>query len=104
MPVVYTNVLTYALTSDSLGNMTTNQPISSVPGHIRTANPPGNFCTREGELAPGGRCPDGCDHADHYSNDGHPECEEQIVLKDFTLTDAGRRKVEKFLADRKGRA
>jgi hypothetical protein len=46
-----------------------------VPGHIKEST--GMFCTREGELAPGGRCPDGCDHAPHYANDGHPECEEK---------------------------
>jgi hypothetical protein len=53
------------------------RPLTAVPGHIRTAGGDGNtglFCSREGLLAPGGRCPDGCDHADHYSNDGHPEC------------------------------
>lgn len=51
--------------------------VSPVPGHIRTAlGNERNFCSREGQMAPGGQCPDGCDHADHYSNDGHPECED----------------------------
>lgn len=48
------------------------RPLSPVPGHF---NADGAFCSREGQMAPGGHCPDGCDHADHYSNDGHPECE-----------------------------
>lgn len=53
------------------------EPLSPVPGHIKTAGTnAGYFCSREGQLTPGGRCPDGCDHADHYSNDGHPECED----------------------------
>lgn len=46
---------------------------SPVPGHINTVT--GRFCTREGLVTPGGKCPDGCDHAAHYTNDGHPECE-----------------------------
>ena len=46
-----------------------------VPGHLTIE---GRFCSREGLLADGGRCPDGCDHANHYSNDGHPECEEPV--------------------------
>lgn len=50
------------------------EELTPVPGHINTVT--GGFCSREGQLAPGGRCPDGCDHADHYSNDGHPECED----------------------------
>jgi hypothetical protein len=57
--------------------------LSPVPGHIRTALPhseQGYFCKREGEMAPGGQCPDGCDHAEHYANDGHPECEEKLSL------------------------
>jgi len=45
-----------------------------VPGHINDVT--GRFCICEGMLAEDGRCPDGCDHADHYSNDGHPECED----------------------------
>lgn len=49
-------------------------PLTAVPGHINAVT--GLFCTTEGTLAPGGRCPDGCDHADHYANDGHPECED----------------------------
>lgn len=56
--------------------------LSAVPGHTRTATPagPGRFCSREGLMTPGGRCPDGCEHADHYSNDGHPECEDTSGL------------------------
>lgn len=51
--------------------------LTPVPGHIRTVPPGiGSFCSREGVPQPSGRCPDGCDHADHYSNDGHPECED----------------------------
>lgn len=47
-----------------------------VPGHIRTVQDSnfGMFCSREGLIEPRGQCPDGCDHAPHYSNDGHPEC------------------------------
>lgn len=45
-----------------------------VPGHINTVT--GRFCPSEGIEAVGGRCPRGCDHAEHYSNDGHPECED----------------------------
>jgi hypothetical protein len=57
-----------------------DRPHSPVPGHI---NPNTNhFCTREGQLAPGGQCPNGCDHADHYSNDGHPECVEDAFMKE----------------------
>lgn len=50
------------------------EQLSVVPGHINDRT--GGFCTREGSLQPGGRCPDGCDHAEHYANDGHPECED----------------------------
>lgn len=52
--------------------------LSAVPGHTRTVGPDAgkHFCSREGLLTEGGRCPDGCDHADHYTNDGHPECED----------------------------
>lgn len=57
-----------------------NTASTPVPGHIRTALPAGGFCSREGLLAPGGQCPDGCDHAEHYSNDGHPECEDAPLL------------------------
>lgn len=49
---------------------------SPVPGHINPKT--GRFCTSEGTPALGGQCPDGCDHADHYANDGHPECETPI--------------------------
>lgn len=57
---------------------TDERPLSPVPGHINSVT--GRFCNREGGLAPGGQCPDGCDHADHYSNDGHPECEDTSGL------------------------
>lgn len=72
---------------------TTPEELSAVPGHIRTEshNRGGYFCSREGQLAPGGRCPDGCDHADHYSNDGHPECDEpfQFPLRTAVAGDKG---------------
>lgn len=43
-----------------------------VPAHIREGT--GQFCTG-GELwTKNGRCQNGCDHAEHYANDGHPEC------------------------------
>lgn len=45
-----------------------------VPAHFNDVT--GHFCSRGETMQPGGRCPDGCDHAEHYSNDGHPECEE----------------------------
>lgn len=48
------------------------EPGPTVPAHIKEST--GMFCSREGQA--GERCPDGCDHADHYSNDGHPECED----------------------------
>lgn len=50
--------------------------LSAVPGHYNEA---GQFCSSEGLMTPSGRCPAGCDHADHYSNDGHPECEDSGV-------------------------
>lgn len=52
--------------------------LSPVPGHFDLE---GSFCTREGSLQPGGQCPDGHDHADHYSNDGHPECEDPAPIQ-----------------------
>ena len=60
-----------------------NADPTPVPGHIRTALPAGGFCSREGQLAPGGQCPDGCDHAEHYANDGHPECDESRSLAEI---------------------
>ena len=57
-----------------MANTTKSDELLPVPGHISDST--GLFCQREGVMAPGGRCPDGCDHAEHYSNDGHPECED----------------------------
>lgn len=54
-------------------------PWLPVPGHFNDVT--GNFCTREGSLALAGRCPDGCDHAPHYTNDGHPECKDDEFMK-----------------------
>lgn len=45
---------------------------TTVPAHINDVT--GRFCTHAGELADGGQCPAGCDHAEHYANDGHLEC------------------------------
>lgn len=64
----------------------TDAPLSPVPGHINEST--GMFCSREGTLAPGGRCPDGCDHAEHYSNDGHPECEDNPMSSDSYKEDS----------------
>jgi hypothetical protein len=49
------------------------EALTRVPAHY---NVDGQFCDRGGALAWGGQCPDGCDHADHYANDGHPGCED----------------------------
>lgn len=38
----------------------------------------GGLCSGGETMQPGGRCPEGCDHADHYANDGHPECEDNL--------------------------
>lgn len=54
-------------------------PWTPVPGHINDVT--GNFCTSEGTLALDGRCPSGCDHADHYANDGHPGCNDDEFMK-----------------------
>jgi hypothetical protein len=44
----------------------------TVPAHYDAE---GRWCAGGGQ-APNqfGKCPFGCDHADHYANDGHPEC------------------------------
>ena len=44
-----------------------------VPAHIAED---GYFCSGGGLGTVDGRCQNGCDHAEHYSNDGHPECED----------------------------
>jgi hypothetical protein len=46
----------------------------SLPFHYRDNGQP---CQRAGQLSDSGHCPDGCDHADHYSNDGHEACVEE---------------------------
>lgn len=46
----------------------------TVPAHY---NVDGRWCAGEGQ-APNrfGKCPFGCDHAEHYANDGHTECQD----------------------------
>ena len=46
-------------------------PPDSLPFHYRDSGDP---CPWSGHVIP--ICPNGCDHADHYSNDGHEACEE----------------------------
>lgn len=46
-----------------------------VPAHISDVT--GRFCTGGGLVTATGRCQHGCSHADHYANDGHPECEDE---------------------------
>lgn len=53
-----------------------------VPTHF---NIDGHFCPRAGEATLTGHCGAGCDHAEHYSNDGHPECEDDQELHTFGL-------------------
>lgn len=48
--------------------------MSVVPAHTNETT--GQFCSGGGLETVGGRCQYGCDHADHYANDGHPECED----------------------------
>ena len=50
-------------------------PPGSLPAHYDWK---GEWCSRGGtDPDPQtGHCPNGCDHADHYSNDGHEACEE----------------------------
>ena len=46
----------------------------ALPTHYR-AN--GQVCDWSGVVVDGGRCPRGCDHADHYANDGHEACADE---------------------------
>ena len=54
--------------------------LAQVPAHM--AEDGSGFCSGGEQMQPNGRCRYGCDHADHYSNDGHPECEEQLPLSE----------------------
>lgn len=54
----------------------THPGMDVVPAHF---NDKGQWCSQEGRVAPRAHCPLGCDHADHYSNDGHPECEDDLL-------------------------
>lgn len=45
----------------------------SLPAHYDAK---GQWCSYGGTVQEGTRCPRGCDHADHYSNDGHEACED----------------------------
>lgn len=48
-----------------------------VPAHMRDegSRRGEGFCEGGEKYTKSGTCQFGCDHADHYSNDGHPECE-----------------------------
>ena len=54
-------------------------PPGSVPAHYRDNGTP---CQKAGTLTDRGRCPDGCDHADHYSNDGHEACQDIPMIRE----------------------
>lgn len=43
-----------------------------IPAHF---TPDGQWCPTSECDSSSGHCPLGCDHADHYANDGHPECD-----------------------------
>lgn len=46
----------------------------TVPDHY---NADGEWCAGGGQPPNRfGKCPYGCDHAEHYANDGHPGCED----------------------------
>lgn len=63
-----------------------------VPAHTNDVT--GQFCPGGETDTEDGRCPHGCDHAEHYSNDGHPECEDKVSLYDLE-----RRAVNSSLTD-----
>ncbi len=46
-----------------------------VPAHMRDDG--SGFCSGGEKYTLNGRCKMVCDHAEHYSNDGHPECEDR---------------------------
>lgn len=80
--------------------------LALVPAHTRTAMPhseQGSFCSRGETMAPGGQCPDGCDHEAHYSNDGHPECVDDEFMREakprLSLHDLERRARNSTLTD-----
>lgn len=54
--------------------------LTAVPAHM--AEDGSGFCSGGEKMQPNGRCQYGCDHAEHYSNDGHPECEEPLSLSE----------------------
>lgn len=58
----------------------TRGALSLVPAHINDVT--GYFCDGGEVMEYGGRCSRGCAHAAHYSNDGHPECEDDSHMGD----------------------
>jgi hypothetical protein len=46
----------------------------ALPFHYRDNGTP---CTWSGHVAE--HCPAGCDHADHYANDGHAGCQDETT-------------------------
>lgn len=47
----------------------------SLPAHYRYD---GSLCSESGKMPrEGGSCPNGCDFAPHYANDGHEACVEE---------------------------
>lgn len=56
-------------------------PDDAVPFHF---NLDGQPCSGSGVSSSTGQCPNGCDHADHYANDGHRDCE---VIADVEVID-----------------
>lgn len=56
-------------------SITIESGFGTVPAHFVTEGDKcGQWCSEAGMLTERGRCPLGCDHADHYTNDGHPSC------------------------------
>ena len=60
----------------------------TVPAHY---NERGRWCAGAGQSPNAfGKCPFGCDHADHYANDGHAECHDPAPWEaEAALLEAG---------------
>ncbi len=51
---------------------------TTLPYHYRDD---GRWCKYSNCSSRSGACPAGCDGAhEHYANDGHPECDEQVSV------------------------
>lgn len=56
----------------------------SLPFHYRANGDP---CDWSGHILE--QCPNGCDHADHYTNDGHAACADKLSTQGVQVSEAG---------------